>query len=97
MSDTWTIEEAQSNFAAIAKAAYAGQPQFIQHNGQDEVALISAQKWAESEKAVTKSDTIGGQATAPKKDFIDFLLSAPQCDWEFEPEKGALKLRDVDF
>ena len=95
MPDTWTMEEAQNNFAAIAQAAYAGQPQFIRHNGQNKVVLISAQKWAESEK--TQSDTIGHQADVPKKDFIDFLLSAPQGDWEFEPEKDALKLRDVDF
>lgn len=95
MSDTWTMEEAKNDFTAIAEAAYAGQPQFIQQNGQDEVVLISAQKWEEKDKS--QSDMLGRQADAPKKDFIEFLLSAPQGDWDFAPEKDALKMRNVDF
>lgn len=97
MSNTWTMEEAKNDFDSIAKAAYAGQPQIIQHNGQDDVVLISAQKWTEREKTIIKSDMIDPQPDAPKKDFIDFLLSAPQGDWEPEQANDALQMRDVDF
>lgn len=86
MENTWTMDDAKTDFTAIADAVYAGQPQYITNHSHPDLVITTKNRFEQTKNNEKEEDMA----------FVDFLLSAPQGDWEQDQDKDALKMRDLD-
>lgn len=70
MENTWTMEEATHDFAAVAKAAYSGQIQHIKSATHPDL-LISVEKVVEKTPEAEVEEN---------RRFVEFLMSGPKGD-----------------
>ena len=75
------------NFDAIAEAAFTGEPQYIKPASHQDLVLTAQTSNGQKESCEKE----------PNMNFIEFLLSAPQGDWEFAPEEDTPKVRDIEL
>jgi len=70
----WQLQTAKQRFSEVIRAVEAGEPQFITKNGKEVAAIIDINDYRETHKR-------------EEKNFVDFLLSAPQILSDEEVEE----------
>ena len=81
-SNTWSMQDAKNKFCKLANDAYAGTPQFVTKRGAPMVAVVNADYLKDLQKNSQPS-------------FVNFLLSMPKDDQEFE--RLEIKPREIEF
>lgn len=82
----WSVQDAKNSFSAVVDAAQS-EPQTVTRHGRRTAVIVAADEYDRLQRL--------GPAAAPKKSFIEHLLSMPQDDGEFE--RMPVKFRDVEF
>lgn len=88
MENIWTVEDVRNDFAAIAQAAYAGEPQYVTNHSQPDLVILTKSSF----------DQIKQQERGENRQFVEFLISGPKGD--IFPEgytPSDLCSREVDF
>ena len=81
MENSWTIEEANRDFTAIAEAVYAGEPQNVTNHTHPDLVIITKSRY----------DELEGEEKEENKRFIDLLMSIPKG----EPFMGETEERNI--
>lgn len=88
MENTWTLEEAKTDFAAIADAVYAGKPQYVTNHSHPDLVIITKSKF----------ELMKNQDAEENKKFVEFLMSIPKGEsFIDETEERNIPLRDIEF
>ena len=83
----WRLQDAKAQFSAVVEAALNGQAQHVTRRGKRAVVVVSELEYQRLQQ--------GAHASAPG--FIEHLLAMPRGAVPVEPERAALKPRDLDF
>lgn len=84
MPAEWSFKDAETRFRDVAEAASSGKPQYIKDGDASGYIVMSLDDFEQLQRENDKQKT-----------FTEFLLSAPQGDWELP--SSDLKLRDVNL
>lgn len=84
-TDEWRLQDAQTQFSLVVKAALNGTPQHITRRGKRAVVVLSETAFDALQQS-TKPERLG---------FIDYLLTMPRDDQAFE--EATLPLREPGF
>ena len=79
----WPLQNAKARFSELVRRVKSDGPQHVTIHGRDEVVVISAEAFRRLNGAET------GQA------LIDALQSSPYRDFDIEPDRRAMPVRDV--
>lgn len=84
----WQLQDAKQRFSAVVRAAHDDGPQVVTRHGQEVAVVVDAAEYRR----------MHGQ----KRNFVDFLLSAPKVDgFDVDVERGREfprdYMREVDF
>ena len=79
----WPPQNAKAKFSELVRRVKSDGPQHVTIHGRDEVVVISAEAFRRLNGAET------GQA------LIDALQSSPYRDFDIEPDRLAMPVRDV--
>jgi antitoxin Phd len=78
----WQVQEAKARLSEVIERARTDGPQVITRHGEERAVVLSIEDYR--------------SMTAPKMDFISYLLSGPKVD-DFEIERDKDTGRDVDL
>jgi prevent-host-death family protein len=79
----WPLQNAKARFSELVRRVKSDGPQHVTIHGRDEVVVISAEAFRRLSGAET------GQA------LIDALQSSPCRDFDIEPDRRVMPVRDV--
>lgn len=88
MQNTWTMEEARSDFNSLVNAAHTGEPQFLTDGTQPALVLLTAEEY----ELIKRGNEVDNMK------FSDFLVSGPKGDIfpdDYSPPEIAA--REVEF
>ena len=83
----WALQDAKNRFSAVVDAALAGEPQQVTRRGKPAVVVVS----------VSEYDRLRNHTAESAPSFIEHLLSIPEGDDEFKPERIPLTARSLEF
>jgi prevent-host-death family protein len=78
----WQVQEAKARLSEVIERARIDGPQIITRHGTERAVVLSIEDYR--------------SMTAPKMDFVSYLLSGPKVD-NFEIERDKDTGRDVDL
>ena len=79
----WLLQDAKARFSELVRRVRSEGPQHVTVHGRDAVVVISAEEFRRLQGDAT------GQA------LIDAMQASPCRDFEIEPRRDALPVRDV--
>lgn len=79
----WPLQDAKARFSELVRRVRSEGPQHVTVHGRDEVVVISAEEFARLQGGQT------GQA------LIDAMQACPYPDFEIDPPRGPMPVRDV--
>lgn len=82
----WQMQEAKARFAELIEEAERNGPQTVTKHGKPRAVVVSSEQFEAMQKG-----------TAPKADFVDFLLSIPKSDEGFDIERDKDAGREIDL
>jgi prevent-host-death family protein len=78
----WQVQQAKARLSEVIERARTDGPQFITRHGAEQAVILSIEDYR--------------SMTAPKMDFVSYLLSGPKVEG-FEIERDMDTGRDVDL
>lgn len=78
----WQVQEAKARLSEVIERAQSDGPQFITRHGTERAVVLSIKDYR--------------ALTAPKLDFVSYLLSGPKVE-DFEIERDKDTGREVDL
>ena len=86
----WHLQDAKNNFSKVVRQARTEGPQIVTVRGEPTAAVISIEELRRMQ----------GQQSAPKMDFIEFLLSGSAWDdetVELVNQRSKVPSREIDL
>lgn len=80
----WQLQEAKNRFSEVVDKALTEGPQRVTRHGKDAVVVIATSEYER-------------MANPPRKSFVEFLLSAPKVDIDFEEGRKTSRSRNFTF
>jgi prevent-host-death family protein len=80
---SWPLQDAKARFSELVRRVHSEGPQHVTVHGRDEVVVISAEEFRRLQGDQT------GQA------LIDAMQASPHRDFDIEPPRMRLPVRDV--
>lgn len=81
---SWQLQDAKNRFSEVVDKALTEGPQYVTRNGKDAVVVVATAEFQP-------------QTKPPKKSFVEFLLSAPKVDIDFEEGRKTGRSRNFTF
>lgn len=78
----WQLQEAKQRFSELVRRAESEGPQVVTRHGEEVVVVVPTEEWR--------------RLVGPKKDFKEFLMSAPDFD-ALDLRRPKDYPRDVEF
>ena len=85
LPNRWPLQTAKARLSELVRRVRSNGPQHVTVHGRDEVVVISAEEFRRLKGGMT------GQT------LIEALQSSPHRDFDIEPERAAMPVRDVEL
>lgn len=82
---SWLLQDAKARFSELVRRVKSEGPQRVTVHGREEVVVISAEEFRRMQGAPT------GAA------LIEAMQASPSRDFEIEPRRAAMPVRDVEL